>query len=161
MPPPPEDALNKADAVFSGEVLEIVENKKFFGGSYGRTVHFKVDKNWKGTNESETAITTGYDGGDCGYSFEKGQKYLVYASASNMYVPGTLSTTICHRTTELTNATEDLNALGEGREVSSPKEVVGEDKATFPWWAIATFILGLIAIFIAFRFNNSHKNARS
>lgn len=161
MPPSPEEALDEADAVFSGEVLEIVENKKFFGGSYGRTVHLKVDKNWKGIDESVTSITTGYADGDCGYFFEEGQKYLVYASASNMYVPGTLSTTICHRTTELSNAAEDLNALGEGREVSnadSPRETLDED---IPWLGFGFFVLGLLAIFLGFQYKKKQKNARS
>ncbi|MCM3711317.1 hypothetical protein [Sporosarcina luteola] len=161
MPPSPEEALDKADAVFSGEVVEIVENKKFFGGAYGRTVHLKVDKAWKGIKESETSITTGYDDGDCGYSFEKGQKYLVYASASNMYVPGTLSTTICHRTTELSNAAEDLNELGEGQEVSndgSQEETL--DEGIIRWWVFGLFVLGLLAIFLGFRYKNKRKKAR-
>ena len=159
MPPPPEDALNEADAVFSGEVVEVDENRKLLGGSYGKTVHFKVDETWKGIDEPEIAITTGLGGGDCGISFEKGQKYLVYASASNMYVPGTLSTTICHRTTELANAAADLNALGEGEKIKQPDEQIDES-TNFPWWAFAIFILGLIAIFIGFRVK-SLKKARS
>jgi hypothetical protein len=163
MPPPPEDALEEADAVFSGEVVEIIENQKLFGGSYGKTVHFKVDKAWKGTDESEMVITTGNNGGDCGFSFEKGQKYLVYGSASNMYVEGTLSTTICHRTTELAGATDDLNALGEGEEVSkasSQRKDQVEDKDVIPWWAFAVFVVGLIAVNIGFRYKKSQKNTR-
>lgn len=160
MPPPPEDALNEANAVFSGEVVEVIENKKLFGGSYGKTVHFKVDKAWKGTVESEMIITTGNDGGDCGFAFEKGQNYLVYASMSNMYVEGTLSTTICHRTTELSSATEDLNTLGEGQEVISLQEDLGEDETDFPWWLFTIFMLGLVILVIGFRYKKSQKNAR-
>lgn len=161
MPPPPEDALDEANVVFSGEVVEIIENKKLFGGSYGKTVHFKVDKAWKGTVESEMVITTGNDDGDCGFSFEKGQNYLVYASISNMYVEGTLSTTICHRTTKISNATEDLNALGEGQEVSSLQEGLVEDETAFPWWIFTIFMFGLVILLIGFRYKKSHKNARS
>lgn len=154
MPPPPKDALNNSDAVFNGEVVKIIENGKLIRGN-GKTIHFKVDKVWKGTDESEVVITTGNHDGDCGIPFEKGQKYLVYAATSDMYVPNTLSTTICHRTTELSGASEDLNALGEGQEVQV------EDGDSIPWRTLAIFILGLLAIFIGYRFKNRQKNARS
>ncbi|WP_432357959.1 hypothetical protein [Sporosarcina sp. UB5] len=156
MPPPPEDALDQADAVFSGEVVEVIENGKLVGG-YGKTVHFKVDEVWKGIDESEAVITTGLHDGDCGIPFVKGQKYLVYASKSDMYVKNTLSTTICHRTTELAYATEDLNALGEGQEVSSSEEVIDEDEAVIPWLTFVIFVVGLIAIFIAFRYKKTRS----
>lgn len=162
MPPPAEDALNEAEAVFSGEVIEIIENGKITSG-YGKTVHFKVNEVWKGTNKSEMVITTGNNDGDCGISFVRGQKYLVYASMSDMYVTNTLTTTICNRTTELASATGDIYALGEGQAVSdtsSPEDEV-EDEKSIPWWAFALFILGLIAIFIGFRFKKTQTKTRS
>ncbi|MDN4606954.1 hypothetical protein [Sporosarcina highlanderae] len=161
-PPPPEDALEKANAVFTGEVVEIEEKRKLFGGFIGKKVQFKVDKAWKGIDESEIVISTGQSDGDCGFSFVKGQKYLVYASVSSMYEENnySLSTTICHRTTELTNATADLNALGEGQEVTSPEESQDDDEAALPWWTFALFVLGLVAIFYGFRYKKAQKNAR-
>lgn len=162
MPPPAEDALNEAEAVFSGEVIEVIENGKITSG-YGKTVHFKVNEVWKGTNKSEMVVTTGNNDGDCGIPFVRGQKYLVYASTSDMYVTNTLSTTICNRTTELANATGDIYALGEGQAVSdssSPEDEV-EDENTIPWWAFAIFILGLVAIYIGFRFKKTQTKTRS
>lgn len=158
MAPPPEEALDKADAVFSGEVVEIIENGKLIRGK-GKTIHFKVDEVWKGIDESEAVITTGLHDGDCGVPFEKGKKYLVYASMSDMYVANTLSTTICHRTTELAYATEDLNVLGEGQEASSPRDET-EDEVSLPLWPFALFILGLVAIFIGFRYKKSKNVSR-
>ena len=162
MLPPPEDALNEADAVFSGEVVKIIENGKITKGS-GKTVHFKVNEVWKGTNESEVVITTGNNEGDCGIPFEEGQKYLVYATMSDMYVNNTLSTTICHRTTEFAGASGDLNALGEGREVSDANSSLDEveDENNIPWWAFTIFVFGLLAIFIGFRYKIKQKNTRS
>ncbi|WP_339251114.1 hypothetical protein NSQ43_13860 [Sporosarcina sp. FSL W8-0480] len=152
MAPPPEEALDQADAVFTGEVVEIIENGKLIRG-YGKTIHFKVNEVWKGIEGSEAVVTTGLHDGDCGLPFEKGKKYLVYASMSDMYVANTLSTTICHRTTELAYATEDINVLGEGQEVSSPhEEAETEDEENLPIWPFALFILGLVAIFIGYRY---------
>ncbi|MDW0117117.1 hypothetical protein QTL97_09230 [Sporosarcina thermotolerans] len=155
--PPPKKALTEADAVFSGEVVEIIENGKHIVRGKGKTIHFKVDEVWKGIDESEAVVTTGLDTEGCGFPFEKGKKYLVYASMGDMYVANTLTTTICRRTTEFAYATEDLTVLGEGQEVSSLKEDKGE--TTLPIWPFVLFILGLVAIFIGFRYKKSQKNA--
>ena len=160
MLPPPEDALNEADAVFSGEVVKIIENGKITKGS-GKTVHFKVNEVWKGTNESEVVITTGNNDGDCGIPFEEGQKYLVYATMSDMYVDNTLATTICHRTTQIAYATEDLNVIGEGQEVSGQQENKGEDEQSLPWLIYVVFLLGLIAIFTMYRVKANKNKPRS
>lgn len=60
------------------------------------------------------AISTGLGGGDCGYGFKEGQKYLVYAHASSDPV---LGTGICSGTRPLESAAgqEDISVLGEGR----------------------------------------------
>lgn len=147
MPPPPEDALNDSHAVFSGEVIDVVDNKGIING-YGKSIYFKVDKSWKGIDQAEVRVTTGNNDGDCGIPFEKGQTYLVYATASDMYVKNTLSTTICHRTMELSDATEDLNALGEGKVI-----VAGEEKGTTVKkdsfnWVLVGFILSSLAVLV-------------
>ncbi|MEZ7170600.1 hypothetical protein [Sporosarcina sp. OR05] len=116
MPPPPEEALLDAEAVFSGEVIKIVDNKNLLNG-YGFTVYFAVDESWKGVEQSEVSVTTGYHDGDCGFPFEVGQSYLVYASLGDMNNKSTLSTSICQRTTNLSNAAEDLNELGKGQKI--------------------------------------------
>lgn len=155
--PPPKKALKEADAVFSGEVVEIIDNRKFVRGK-GKTIHFKVDKVWKGIDESEAVVTTGFDTEGCGFPFEEGKKYLVYATMSDRFVANTLTTSICRRTTELAYATEDLNVLGEGQEVSSLKVDKGE--TALPIWPFVLFIIGLVVIFIGFRYKKSQKNAR-
>jgi hypothetical protein len=53
---------------------------------------------------NDVEIVTGMGGGDCGYNFEKGKKYLVYASEHR----GRLYAGICSRTRLLSEAAEDL-----------------------------------------------------
>ena len=99
------DLLEISDAVFLGRVLDI--DRKFEG--YGYSVKFEVEKYWKGIFENNVIIGTGFGGGDCGYRFENGEDYLVYAYGDN-----TLSTNSCSRTKLLASAQDDLRELGEG-----------------------------------------------
>ena len=55
--------------------------------------------------EREIVIETGMGGGDCGYGFQRGADYIVYASKK---ADGAYSTGICSPTRLLENATADL-----------------------------------------------------
>jgi hypothetical protein len=85
-----EGAYKQSVAVFYGEVVEINRNPE----NFYVTVKFRVEKSWKNTAVKEVPIQTGLGGGDCGYSFEIGQKYLVYAYGDK----NSLQTNICQRT---------------------------------------------------------------
>jgi hypothetical protein len=56
----------------------------------------------------QVAIFTGYSGADCGYPFEAGGTYVVYAFRAR---DGQLATTICSRTRPLPDAFEDVAYL--------------------------------------------------
>ncbi|MGD8189887.1 hypothetical protein ACQCN2_07890 [Brevibacillus ginsengisoli] len=110
--PPPSKALQNSEAVFTGTVKEITQVPK------GYQVLFEVNHAWKGVNYSQVAVSTsmGDGGGDCGYSFTKGATYLVYANENTMNrVQEGLVTTSCSRTALLSEAKEDLEALGAGK----------------------------------------------
>lgn len=100
------DARKKSFAVFAGEVLKISEQTD----GYGVKVTLRIDSMWKGPETSEALVSTGKDGGDCGYPFVVGKKYLVYASQSK---DGFLTTNICQRTQLLSLAKEDIAVLGK------------------------------------------------
>src|SRR5271156_2958977 len=59
-------------------------------------VTFQVLHTYKGGQQTQVQIETGYGGGDCGFSFEVGERYLVYANRDNE--SGELSTSICSGT---------------------------------------------------------------
>lgn len=111
--PSVEVALQKSDAVFSGNVIDVRE-KRQPNGYRPKSVHFEVIDTWKGVEETQIIIVTGLGGGDCGFDFKEGQEYLVYANESTMYGDKSLVAIICSRTTELSLAQEDLLILGEG-----------------------------------------------
>jgi hypothetical protein len=54
------------------------------------------------------AVDTGTGGGDCGYAFQPGETYLIYARGDKA---GRYSTGICHRTRRISEASEDLDYL--------------------------------------------------
>jgi hypothetical protein len=93
-PPPPKTAAEKAAAVFTGIVTgrELLSRHEPFGPR--RRYRFTVTDVLKGEVRRTVDVYTGLGGGDCGYSFELGQEYLVYAYATRTG----LSTNICSRT---------------------------------------------------------------
>lgn len=111
------------DVVFSGEVLDISPvpnptNKRFLSH---RQVRFRVLQGWRGEPGETVQLRTGAGGGDCGYDFEKGVAYLVYAHARN----GALTTGICSRTKRLADAAEDLEYLKTAMRPSATGRIFG------------------------------------
>jgi hypothetical protein len=134
--PPPCLAFQTTPVVFVGLVKSISEEKVDiirFGKKetirVGLTAHFVVEEALKGISVSEVDVATGGGGGDCGYNFEAGKRYLVYAhrsegealsSAASRTVFGggskstkqnTLAATICSRTSPLSDALDDLDLI--------------------------------------------------
>ena len=44
-----------------------------------KQITFAVNQTFKGTSTATVRLATGFGGGDCGYAFETGQTYVVYA----------------------------------------------------------------------------------
>ncbi len=110
-----EKSYKNSTAVFSGEVVEVIKSPDV----YFVEVKFKVDKSWKNGFQDEITITTGRGGGDCGYEFEVGKKYLVYVDGEK----NKLKTNICTRTSafESNKDVAFLNKIKKSKIKSSPK----------------------------------------
>jgi hypothetical protein len=102
-PPPPAQARDAADSVFSGTVLSVTPGKN------GLDVEIQVDRSWKQAGCGTVVVQTPSDSAMCGYGFEVGKSYLIYADMQK----GKLSTNLCSRTRTIEEAGEDLAALGE------------------------------------------------
>lgn len=99
-------AQKRSQALFVGKVIQVLQETE----AYGVSVKFRVEKVWKGKLSQQVTIFTGNGGGDCGYRFEIGESYLVYASGSNER----LSTNICQRTAPRSED-GDMKLLGKGK----------------------------------------------
>jgi hypothetical protein len=133
-PPPPQEALDEAAAVFSGEVIEIEPVDDDPSEQY-LAVTFDVHRVWKGVERSPVMVETHRDEATCGYPFEVGESYLVYAHSNG----SPLTTALYHRTRPLERANEDLEALGSGTEVAESAPNDGDD-------AVGEFNIGILIL---------------
>jgi Carboxypeptidase regulatory-like domain len=125
---PPCQAAWSAAAVFTGTVIDITEpppppRPETRGGTASarrtvndpvpllpwpkRVVRIQLREVLTGVDpgQKEIEIVTGMGGGDCGYAFQSGVDYVVYAYRNS---EGRLETGICFRTRPLAQATEDV-----------------------------------------------------
>lgn len=71
-------------------------------------VSFSVSRSYRGVQQQHVQIETGLGGGDCGFPFETGRQYLVYAYKNDS---GRLSTRICTATALLEDSQANLAYL--------------------------------------------------
>lgn len=121
VPGTPQETLSGSTAVFSGEVVAFDKPPPFTttiegtmmtvigGGGPKATATLRVSEVWKGPQRQTIEITTEADSGvGCGYPFEEGREYLVYAAGKEP------SVSLCSETKPLSEANADLEALGDG-----------------------------------------------
>lgn len=124
-PGTPTEELQKADAVFSGQVIDIQENSyEFYPGVFAGEyqVKIQVDNYWKNANQSELDVYTNLESTACGYDFELGEKYLVFAYAND---EDRLSTSWCSLTQPLDGAKLILEEIGAGKELDPIANIAG------------------------------------
>ena len=104
---PPCEAAGQADAVFVGTVRSMREPQVVDGKltDYFVVVTFDVERSFRGAVSRQAHVITGLGAGDCGYRFESGRKYIVYARQAAW---GRYSTGICSRTRPVERADDDL-----------------------------------------------------
>lgn len=111
-PLPVEEAFERATHVFSGEVVDVIDpraKQRYRSTADPVEVVVKVDRVWKGEVTARMSVSTALSSVSCGYPFEKGESYLIYAS--DLWET---DTNLCSRTAKWSDADEDLFALGEG-----------------------------------------------
>ena len=116
-PGSPTESAAQASAVFRAQVVAVERLEGRQGAQYQRAT-LRVSTVWKGAATSETVVYTGSNSADCGYTFQQGGEYVIYANtntATNDWPGGGLTTSICSRTRPLAEAADDLAALGLGQ----------------------------------------------
>jgi len=107
---PCENAFS-VDAVFMGTARE-VSTRQTADSPFRRqvVVVFTIERAFRGVQDALVEVTTGMGGGDCGYAFKVGERYVVYAYRTN---DGRLGTSTCSRTRLVSQAADDLAFLGQ------------------------------------------------
>lgn len=148
----PEQALERASAVFVGHVLSIQTRNTPRTRAGSTTVYhevrLEVEKSWKLVDRREITLTTvNTNPNTCG-GFSVGERYLVYADRLNdiLFVSG------LSRTNRVADAQADLKMLGEGRIRLRSGEFHTYRIFTY---GIIAFLLILLAMgFILYRISN-------
>ena len=134
----PEGALAVSDLAFTAYVLKHEDppaHRSYYNGDSiftigsGDMIRWLVvpTRGWKGSLTDTLALYSPRNGASCGYVFQTGKEYLVYARIlkqksdywwSQAGWPDSVAfplalTTICNRTRPITHAQEDLAYLGE------------------------------------------------
>jgi hypothetical protein len=101
----------RTDVVFAGTVVGSAKITIGEGDNKydQRLVRFEVAQIFRGELTAKAEIVTGWGGGDCGYRFNDGETYLVYASRNKQ--DQRLQTSICTRTRPISKAAEDLDFI--------------------------------------------------
>ena len=114
-PEPPPAASAKAYVISTVIFMGTVEERRIVEPpSHGGYLEFRfrVLEDWKGAPSDTILIGTSPGGGMCGYPFEVGRTYVVYAWHADGYRYE--FTSICDRTSVARYALADLMVLGEG-----------------------------------------------
>lgn len=99
-------------------------------------VTFDVSRPYKGVERKDLVLTTGIGGGDCGYDFEIGVQYLVFAYRDDS---GHLSTGICSGTELLEESQSDLSYLrGEPADSGSIEKAASVSPTTLCGHVVGT-----------------------
>lgn len=110
VPPPPQEAMASSAAVFEGTVTD-VRGPKGEAQQGDNEITFRIGRRFKGAEADTVTVTTASNSAACGYAFEQGRTYLVYAHDGG---DGRLSVSLCSRTAPIEDAADDLAALGGG-----------------------------------------------
>lgn len=141
----PLTSLNESTAVFAGQVTDIdISDGITFSSADPMKATFNVAQSWKGLVEKNTTVSTARSSASCGFDFETGREYLVYAYGND----NDLQVSLCSRTNLLARAGDDLSALGQGEIYTAEPKPVDERSVIFS--STALIIGGLTLVFALF-----------
>lgn len=110
-PGPPKSELSLSEAVFAGHVIDIEKPSGTLMSSVDPiSVTLQVSTVWKGPAYKTMVVQTVRESASCGFPFEIGQDYLIYARGTE----AKRMVSLCSRTQLLTDAAEDIRQFGQG-----------------------------------------------
>lgn len=144
MPGSVSEAKQNHDVIFDGTVSSKKEPTKLFAKSSADPVTwtFEVHELWKGKVSPTISVTSAQSSDSCGYEFQEGSRYVVYARNSG----DSLEVSLCSRTALHSAAGQDLAELGAGSVPPQPQAGQNDGAANSLWWVLWVVIAaGLIA----------------
>ncbi len=107
-----QENKSRSDAVFEGTAASVKPSSLSLFGSPAKAVKasFHVNEVWKGHVAPSIEVLTAGSGETCGYEFQEGERYLVYATATG----NSLEVSLCSGTILTSEANEQMTLLGSG-----------------------------------------------
>jgi hypothetical protein len=152
VPPPPfEQSVKQADAVFVGEVASsdpVNGRQRFTGITVDGLVSysFAVEEVVAGDVGSGAEVISHSSGATCGFPFQEGDRYVVFADERD----GRLETNLCSRT-ETINETVSFGGEAPTGETRAGTSTDTETEAGFPmalWVGAALIGLGTLVVLL-------------
>jgi len=134
---PPCEEYWKSEAVFAGKVIKrstfyAEEGEGDSRYKYQQVLaRFSIEQAFKGIAGDEVEIVTGMGGGDCGYHFKDGERYVVYAIRSGRD-KSRLYSGACNRIKLVAEAEEDFAYFRAIPEAGTGGNVYGRVKKLTP-----------------------------
>jgi carboxypeptidase family protein len=104
----PKEAQSRLKKARTQAELDTLADQ-YFAPFAQKSVTFRIEETFQGDRHDTEQIWTGYGNGDCGYDFQVGKSYLVYAYQDSE--TGRMTTGICTRTAPTADAADDLGYL--------------------------------------------------
>lgn len=130
----PQAQIDSADVVFDGTVIYV--NTNWMSG--GMKYTFQVHQTWKRRTDTLMVINSGFASTDCGYDFEEGKRYLVFARKKFSF-----KTDFCAGNTLIEEADIYLSKLGPSQQPSQSSLI------SIMYWTMGALAV-LVFAFMAF-----------
>lgn len=140
----PQQAYDRAQAVFAGSLVEIEPAPPGFSGAI-RTLRFTVDRVYKGNVDRQVVVRTAESSASCGLGLEALGPYVIFATGRGDTFSSTLCDTVVSGAAPAslgTGRTPADGGSGAGTTARSPSTEVGSGSvAGWPPWAVPLLVL--------------------
>ncbi|OBZ17016.1 hypothetical protein [Bacillus sp. FJAT-26390] len=153
-----EEAKNKSDAVFEGTAKSVKPSSIALFRSSAKAVKasFQVNEVWKGHVTPTIEVLTASGSDTCGFVFQEGERYLVYAAATGK----SMEVSLCSGTMLHSKANEHITWLGSGSLPPQPGSDLQQQEQSSPW-KLYLVIGGLAAILVGYVYYRKQKRPKS
>lgn len=141
--------LSYSEAVFAGRVVDIDGPLIPTSSAAPLKVTFRVSEAWKGARHETLDVQTAVSDVSCGYPFDGGESYLVFASKGMFYEEGMLEAGLCGNTRPLSEAGKTLDTLGPGAAPAGSPSAEARLPDTFGFGRALLFAPGAAALVFA------------
>ncbi|MGM0883016.1 MAG: hypothetical protein ACQEXQ_18520 [Bacillota bacterium] len=149
-----QEMKDRSDAVFEGTVTSVNQSTLSLirSSAKGVKASFQVNEVWKGHVTPTIEVYSTGSGDTCGYEFQEGERYLVYARSTG----NSLEVSLCSGTVLQSAASDHVAELGSGSLPPQPVEPI-QQSSDQSWRHILLFIsIGCLItiVFVIYRKRN-------